>query len=316
MRLLSTTSLGRDDILHKAKMNFSGEFCVATSETNNIYTISSSESIIRRFLFPNLIFDFDLLPSATSNFILLSSKDCPIQLRNVHDNSLVSSYALRNDKEEFIFANTVAFNSTGNEFVAGTRNSLFSIFVEVGKVEKLLPESWKLPVNCSKYFHSSPSTIAFGSYLNNYIGVCDSRANGLLQMNMHAPPAGNGIFQVQPIGEHLLLSGSRKEDFIHMWDLRMQTIIQSYARQYPSSYQKMYFETVWTSELFHIVYGDANGCMHFNSMIDNANAECIKITDSPVSNAVPFYAAGKLKILCCSGERFSSNEAAVHFATI
>ena len=131
MQLLSNTLLeeGEDDFLHKAKIEPSGEYCVATSEANNIFIISLKELTVNRSLFPNLIFDFDLLPSTTAKCILLSSKDCPIQLRNIHDNRLVSCYTLKNDKEEFAPANTVAFNPAGSEFVAGTKNSLYSFSV-------------------------------------------------------------------------------------------------------------------------------------------------------------------------------------------
>ena len=310
---LPTALLERGDFLHKAKIEPSGKYCIATSEANNIYVISLENSLTEKFLFPNLIFDFDLLPSTTTNCILISSKDCPIQLKNIQTNSLVNCYMLKNDKEEFLSANTVAFDPTGCEFVAGTKNSLFSISVETGKkMQQLFLCDRKISINCAKYFFSCPHMIACGSYMSNFIGICDLRLTDPLQMSLHAPPEGNGIFQVHPIGEHLVLSGSRRENSIHLWDLRMQTIIQSFDRKYPPSYQKMFFETIWTNELFHIVYGDADGNVHLNSMIDNANAECIKIANSPVSNILPFYSEGELRLFCCSGERFSNEQASTY----
>ena len=93
-------------------------------------------------------------------------------------------------------------------------------------MEKLFPDDWKVSINCAKYFNSTPNMVACGSYQNNFIGICDTRSNNnSLQICMHAPQSGNGVFQIQPIGEYLVLSGSRREDFIHLWDLRMQGII-------------------------------------------------------------------------------------------
>ena len=78
----------------------------------------------------------------------------------------------------------------------------------------------------------------------------------------------------------------------------------------------MYFESIWTSELFHVTYGDADGNVHYNSMTDNVNAECIKIANCPASNVLPFYAEGELKLFGCSGERFSNEQAAIHVIKI
>ena len=318
MKTLSSGKLENANFILKSKVNQTADFCACSSENGNILLYSLKENIhqCREYKFPSGIFDFDLLPSVGKSCILASQKDSPIQLRCLdNDNEKVSnSYKIKSHTDAFVPAISLAFSLDGTSFCSGTgRNGKLFVFqtesTNSDNCHEVELNGWKGSINCIKYFPSNQNILAFGSYNQNCIGICDLR-NDLLAQTLFSY-SGSGVFQVYPIGEHLLVSNSRKNDKIHLWDLRMNEIIISYFRECPDSFQKMYFDVIWTNEWFHLVYGDKNGNVYFRSINDPEKIKSLQIANSPVSSCSVYYGENEFRAFCSVGERFG-NESSIH----
>jgi telomerase Cajal body protein 1 len=92
---------------------------------------------------------------------------------------------------------------------------------------------------------------AAGSY-DKSIGLYDERTDKILNvLNGHK----GGVTQIQfSISGWYLFSGGRKDDEIHCWDLRNQSILFSMKRNVPTN-QKVQFD----SNSKHLITGSSNG---------------------------------------------------------
>ena len=260
------------DYFSKSKIDRTGKKIVFQDSTNGIYSGYLDEMIVeKRFVCGEEIYDFDLVAMEHSiteedSSIIVTSKNAPLQLKNLTDGMTKATYPTIDQREINQFPVATAASFDGKRIAAGCTNGTISLF-ETAFENSCTPLKIPSVKGCISHLSFSAFTmnsLFFAAYQEgNIFGLADLRCEEAPLLCFDDSAASFGIYTVKQVTEHLLLTAVRRSSFIDCWDLRMmQEKVASIPRAVPQTFQKMHFDIGYSaSGNVCVVAGDANGSL-------------------------------------------------------
>ncbi|CAG8580198.1 12420_t:CDS:10 [Ambispora gerdemannii] len=314
-----------DNFFKVAKWSPDGT-CILTSSNDNILRLfelplNVFESIEEITLNPVIqarvgetIYDCCWYPMMSSQepetcCFLSSSRDHPVHLWDAFSGKIRASYTMVDHREQLIGPNSLAFNLDGSRIYCGY-NNMIEIFDSgrpgrEGEKHPTTPtrkskEGQKGVISCIAFNPDNSGLYAAGSY-SKTIGLYDEKNNELLYLlrNLYS-----GVTQIKfsPDG-YYLFSASRRDNFIHCWDIRNTGDVLFKLDRVGDTNQRLAFDI--DSSGRYLITGDQNGkILVYNISNPTENKEDISrsIVEFSAHNATMFHPTLPL-IVSCSGQR-------------
>jgi len=259
----SLRSNDTQDFFKGAKFSSDGTCIVTGSDDNELrlYETYSSDGTYNSSLSPVLtmsegecIYDYCMYPSFASSdpstcFLTSVCKDHPVHLWDAYNGSLRASYLPYNDKDELDHTISLSFNVDGLKLLVGGVSCIYTFDVsrpgrqiEFRKTiaSRKAKGGQRGLISCFSTNMYWSGMYAAGSYSKQILVYSESdNRRSIAELEGHT----GGVTSVRftPDGNYLL-SGSRKENLIYCWDMRMSMApVVKYERKVETN-QRIYFD--------------------------------------------------------------------------
>lgn len=207
------------------------------------------------------IYDFVWYPFMSSYdpatcFWISSAQNEPIKMFDAFNGSFKCSYRAYDYADELEAALSVCFSSDGTCIYGGYKKSI-NVFTTSVPGRDYDTISTKQPISCLAMNYYEANVLAAGSW-NKSISLIDTR-DYLTIDTLHGHKGGVTFLKYSANGEHLI-SGSRKDSNLLMWDMRNLSLpLYKFTRRVDNN-QKIYFDVsmggTWLAS------GDTRGLLH------------------------------------------------------
>ena len=299
--------------------NENGTFILGQTEDNCIKLMQITESsndlqwqLQSQSLFSDGIYDFEVLPGQLGKSFLygISRKDFPLQIRDATDDTCKCSLKVFDEKEAIFSPTVIAFDYKGTVVAGGGQGGIIRCFdIEYASSAAstcIQNEKFSGLVSALEICNDDHGNcLIAGSYRNNLLGIFDWRSPDQLTHLLMNPVEGSGIFQVKKISSHHLLAASRKDDWIHCWDIRSNAIISSFYRKAPSTFQKIYFECFYYQQGLYLLTGDFDGVLKQHNLLTGEIHQELPLDNLPITSVSCKFEATTLtyNFYCATGTR-------------
>lgn len=213
------------------------------------------------------IYDFCWYPFMTSYdadtcFWISSAQNEPIKMFDAFNGSYKCSYRSYDYADELEAALSVCFSPDGTCIYAGCKKSI-NIFTTAVPGRDYDVINTKQPVSCLATNYYESSVLAAGSW-NKTISIIDTR-DFLTIDTLQGHKGGVTFLKYSPNGEQLV-SGSRKDSNLLLWDMRNLSLpLYKFTRRVDNN-QKIYFDI--SSGGTWLASGDTRGLVHLWNLRD------------------------------------------------
>ena len=227
------------------------------------------------------IYDFTWYPYMSSYdpdtcFWISSTQNEPVKMFDAFNGGYKCSYRSYDYADELEAALSVCFSPDGTCIYAGCKKSINVFTTSVpGREYDTIPI--KQPISCLATNYYESSVLAAGSW-NKSITLIDTR-DYLTIDTLHGHKGGVTFLKYSANGEHLV-SGSRKDSNLLLWDMRNLSLpMYKFARRVDNN-QKVYFDIsvggTWMAS------GDTRGLLHLWNLRDQNDDGFPKETQFPL----------------------------------
>lgn len=199
---------------------------------------------------------------AETCFWISSGQNEPIKMFDAFNGSFKCSYRAYDYADELEAALSVCFSADGTCIYGGYKKSI-NIFTTSVPGRDYDTISIKQPISCLATNYYESTVLAAGSW-NKTISLIDTR-DLLVIDTLHGHKGGVTFLKYSANGEHLV-SGSRKDSNLLLWDMRNLSLpLYKFTRQVDNN-QKVYFDIsiggTWLAS------GDTRGLVHLWNLRD------------------------------------------------
>eukprot|EP01040_Poterioochromonas_malhamensis_P017006 gene17006-19447_t len=189
----------------------------------------------------------------TNPYLLLATKDHPIQLYNLLTDQICTSYIIHNTQDELETIYTINYNATNDKLIAGADSFLYLFDLQnpyeplssfptnkAMTTSKPDPLACKGMISCIESNPDYSGLFAIATFSSD-IAFYDERQLPTADTTMKNLPGGHGISQLKwsRDGNNLFIN-CRKHRYIYCYDVRYQKkMIGQYYRNNENNYQKM-----------------------------------------------------------------------------
>lgn len=212
------------------------------------------------------VYDFCWYPLLNSSdpttcFFIASCQNEPIKLYDAFTGNFTSSYRVYDYADELDAAISVGFSADGSLIYAGMKKNIAIFNTAVpGRDYDTIPLKQTTSCIATNYYSSE---IACGSW-NKTISLIDSR-DYLVTDTLIGHKQGVTFLKFASNGEYLV-SGSRKDSNLLMWDMRNRSLpLYRFTRRVDTN-QKIQFDMSYNSNW--LISGDTRGIVHVWSLFD------------------------------------------------
>ncbi|CAG8537701.1 9328_t:CDS:10 [Ambispora leptoticha] len=238
---------------------------------------------------------------------LSSSRDHPIHLWDAFSGKIRASYTIIDHREQIIGPNSLAFNLDGSRIYCGY-NNMIEIFdsSRPGRGGEKHPTTpTRKSKDGQKAFNPDYSGLyAAGSY-SRTVGLYDEKNNKLLYLLRDLY---GGVTQIKFSSDgYYLFSASRRDNFIHCWDIRNTGDVLFKLNRIGDTNQRLMFDIDASGR--YLITGDQNGkILIYNISNPTENIEDISrlivefSAHNDTTSAAAFHPTLPLMV-SCSGQR-------------
>lgn len=197
----------------------------------------------------------------------------PIQMWDAFNGSLRGSYRGYDAVDEVVAALCITFSINGAHIIGGYKKSI-KIF------NTIIPgrDYTNIPINftasCLAVNNQQENLLALGSW-NSNIYLYDMRSANVENINQLQNGHYCGVTSLKFTQDgDLLISGSRKENKLLIWDLKMLKSPLHILNRTVSTNQRIYFDISKNGKW--LISGDTTGCVHLWDLKSNSSNNTLK----------------------------------------